>query len=126
VAVHVRVRLVAGTTATAGRRAWRSAVAVVDVATRWGVVIDGRRTSTARRRAVAVVAGVVVVARWRGTTAVVVATRAVATRRTATIVVVVHRGTSVTAVATIAATAVAGRARAVAGLTRTRDLGLWL
>jgi len=124
VTVHVGVRLVAGTTATTGRRAWRSAIAVVDIATRRRVVIDRRRTSATRRRSVAVIAGVVVVARWRGTTAVVITARAVATRRTAAIVVVIRGRTTMSAVSTIATTTVARGARAVTGLTRTRDLGL--
>lgn len=126
VAVHVWVRLVAGPTTTAGRRARRSTVAVIHVATRWRVVVKWGRTSATRRRAIAVVARVVVVARRRGTTTVVVTARAVATRRTAAVVVVVHGRTTVAAVTTVTTAAVARRAGAVTGLTGTWNLGLRL
>jgi hypothetical protein len=129
VAVHIRVGLVAGTTATTGRWAgWRT-VAVVSVATRRRVVVNRWGTSTTRRRAIAVITRVVVVTRRWGATTVVIATRAVAARRATTIVVVVHGRstvTAVTAVTTIATAAVARRAGAVARLTGTRDLGLRL
>jgi hypothetical protein len=125
VSVQVGVGVVAGSTAT-GRRAWRSAVAVIDVATRRRVVVEGRATTTGWRRSVAVVARVVVVPRRRRTTTVVITARAVAARRTATVVVIIHRRTTVTAVATIATAAVAWRAGTETGLALTRDFGLRL
>jgi hypothetical protein len=125
VSVQVGVSVIGRNTAT-GRRARRSAVAVVDVATRRGVVIDGRSTTTGRRRSVAVVTWVVVVPGRRGATTVVVTARAVAARRAATIIVVVHRRTTMAAVATIATAAVAWRTGTETGLALTRDLGLRL
>jgi hypothetical protein len=125
VSVQVGVSVIRRSTTT-GRRAWRSAVAVVDIATRGRVVIDGRAPTTRWRRSVTVVTRVVVVPGRRRATTVVVTARAVAARRAATVIVVVHRRTTVSTVTTIATAAVAWRARTETGLALTRDLGLRL
>jgi hypothetical protein len=125
VSVQVGVSVIRGSTTTR-RRAWRSAVAVVDIATRGRVVIDGRATTTRWRRSVTVVTRVVVVPGRRRATTVVVTARAVAARRAATVIVVVHRRTTVAAVTTVATTAVAWRTGTETGLALTRDLGLRL
>jgi hypothetical protein len=125
VSVQVGVSVIRGSTTTR-RRAWRSAVAVVDIATRGRVVIDRRATTTRWRRSVTVVTRVVVVPGRRRATTVVVTARAVAARRAATVIVVVHRRTTVAAVTTVATATVTWGAGTETGLALTRDLGLRL
>ena len=125
VSVQVGVGVIGGS-ATTGRWAWRSAVAIIDIATRRRVVVKGRATTTGWRRSVAVVAWVVVVPRRRGAATVVVTARAVAARRATTVVVVIHRRATVAAMSTVTTATVAWRAGTETGLALTRDLGLRL
>ena len=125
VSVQVGVSVIGGS-ATTGRWAWRSAVAIIDIATRRRVVVKGRATTTGWRRSVAVVAWVVVVPRRRGAATVVVTARAVAARRATTVVVVIHRRTTVAAMSTVATATVAWRAGTETGLALTLDVGLRL